>query len=238
MTGERSLAEEWEGRSEAWERWARTPGHDLHFERFNWPAFCELLPGAGRATLDIGCGEGRAGLAMRARGHVLTGVDSAPMLAELAAQTGAYERVLVADAAALPLADDSFDLVVAFMSLQDMDDPAGTLREAARVLAPGGRLAAAIVHPITILDPGPEGMQRGYFEVQRTVDDIERGGVSFAFHQLHRPLEGWFELLLEAGFTIEAVREPRPAAGDADAYPALARARERPLFLHLRARLA
>jgi ubiquinone/menaquinone biosynthesis C-methylase UbiE len=47
----------------------------------------------------------------------MTGVDSARVLADLASRTGAYEKVVVADAAALPFDDATFDLVVAFMSL-------------------------------------------------------------------------------------------------------------------------
>jgi SAM-dependent methyltransferase len=87
---------------------------------YNWPSFLDLLPPAGRGTLDLGCGEGRAGIALRDLGHRVTGVDAAPSLAKLATQSGAYEKVIVADAAALPFPDRSFDLVLAFMSLQDI----------------------------------------------------------------------------------------------------------------------
>ena len=88
-------------------------------------------------------------MALRERGHRVIGVDAAPTLAGLARETGAYEAVHLADAVALPLADGAVDLVVAYMSLHDMDDAAGALREAGRVLEPGGRLCAAIVHPLS-----------------------------------------------------------------------------------------
>jgi SAM-dependent methyltransferase len=234
---ERSLAEEWEARAHAWERWTRTPGHDHHFHRYNWPAFLELIPCAGRATLDLGCGEGRGGGALHNLGHVLTGVDTAPSLAQLASQTGAYESVLVADAAALPLADDTFDLVVAFMSLQDMDNAAGALQEAARVLAPGGYVAAAFVHPVASARLSREAaQQRSYFDVQRTVDEIEHDGIAFTFHQMHRPLHAWLALFLDAGFVIDGLREPRPSEQDIATSPTLAKSRAEPTFLHVRAR--
>ncbi len=172
---------------------------------------------------------------LRDLGHRVTGVDVAPSLAELAAGTATYERVVVADAAALPFADVTFDLAVAFMSLQDMDDAAGALRETARVLVPGGRVVAAIVHPVASAHLGREAaQQRTYFEVQRTIDDIERDGLSFTFHQIHRPLHAWFALFFEAGFVIEDVREPRPSDADVAADPRLAKARSTPAFLHLR----
>ncbi|MEN3281634.1 MAG: hypothetical protein V7607_2774 [Solirubrobacteraceae bacterium] len=234
---ERSLAQEWEAQASAWERWTRTPGHDHHFHRYNWPSFLGLVPAAGRATLDLGCGEGRAGVVLHGLGHRVTGVDCAPSLAKLAAQTGAYEEVVVADAAALPFPAGSFDVVVAFMSLQDMDDASGVVREAARVLAPGGRVVAAVVHPFASAHLGRErALQRSYFDVQRTVDDVQRDGIAFTFHQIHRPLHAWFALFFEAGFLIEDVREPRPSSDDVDADPSLAKTRARPAFLHVRGR--
>ena len=225
---ERSLAQEWEAQAQAWARWTRTPGHDHHFHRYNWPAFLELLPSPGRATLDLGCGEGRAGVALRKLGHRLLGVDVSPSLARLARETGAYESVVVADAARLPFDDDSFDLVIAFMSLQDMDDAPGAVREAARVLVPGGRFVAAIVHPWSPV------VEREYFETQRTVDTIERDGIAFTFHQMQRPLQAWAATLFDAGFVIEELREPRPTAADVAEHPMLARTRDRPAFLHVR----
>jgi SAM-dependent methyltransferase len=232
---ERSLAEEWEACTQDWARWTRTPGHDRFFHRFNWPSFLELLPGPGRATLDLGCGEGRAGAALQPMGHRVTGVDVAPSLAQLASETGGYQRVVVADAAVLPFADGAFDLVVAFMSLQDMDDPAAALTESARALEPGGRLVAAIVHPFASAHLGRDpGEQRRYFDVQRTADTIERDGIAFTFHQIHRPLQAWSALLRDAGLLIEDVREPRPSVPVVTDDSSLAGAREKPAFLHLR----
>ena len=82
------------------------------------------MPRAGRLTLDLGCGEGRGGLALRERGHRLVGVDAAPTMVDLARETGAYDEVHLADAAALPLDDGAVDLVVAYMSMHDIEDVA------------------------------------------------------------------------------------------------------------------
>lgn len=232
---DRPIAEEWEAQAQAWKRWTRTPGHDRHFHRYNGPAFLDLLPPAGRATLDLGCGEGRAGRVLRKRGHRMTGVDLAPSMVRLARETGAYEEVLHADAAALPLPDAAFDLVIAFMSLQDMDDAAGAARESWRVLRPGGRLVLAVVHPFASAHLGrDEGEQRAYFDVQRTVDSVERDGVAITFHQVHRPLQEWFALVRDARYLVEDLREPRPSEAAAAGDPSLEKNRERRAFLHLR----
>lgn len=232
---ERPLSEEWEAQADAWARWTRTPAHDHHYHHYNWPSFRELIPPPGHATLDLGCGEGRAGVALRELGHRTVGVDASPSLARLASETGAYEQVVLADAASLPFDDCAFDLAIVFMSLQDMDDARGAVCETARVLAPGARCVAAFVHPFASAHLGrAPDEHRSYFEVQRTLDEVQRDGIEFAFHQVHRPLQQWLSMFLDAGFRIETVREPRPTEADVRAVPRLAESRRKPAFLHLR----
>jgi SAM-dependent methyltransferase len=227
----RPLHERWEAEAHAWARWVRTPGHDQWHQRLNWPAFLELLPRAGRLTLDLGCGEGRGGIALRERGHRVVGVDAAPTMVELARETGAYDDVHLADAAALPLADGAVDLVVAYMSLHDIEDLGGTLGAAARVLEPGGRLCADIVHPLASAHLGSDA-EMPYFEAGHYTDVIERDGIEMAFHGIHRSLEAYSEALHDAGFVVERLREPAPTDEAVAALPELAKVRRRPAFLH------
>jgi SAM-dependent methyltransferase len=229
---EHGVGEAWERRAVEWTAWARTSGHDVFFTMFNWPAFERLLPAPGRLTLDLGCGEGRVGRLLQPTGHRLIGLDRSPTLAALARAAGGYEHVLDADAAAIPLDDGVVDLVVAFMSLHDMDDPAGAIAESARVLAPGGHLCAALVHPLN----RPEGGLADYFEHQRVAERAESNGLTMTFEAIDRPLEYYTRALEQAGFVIEALREPRPDRATVDAEPRLAPAARRPFFLHVRCR--
>ena len=64
----------WEAEARNWIAWARAPRHDAYWEYS--PRFFELVPAAGRATLEIGCGEGRVARDLAARGHRVTGVDA------------------------------------------------------------------------------------------------------------------------------------------------------------------
>ena len=96
------------------------------------------------AALDVGTGPGVlvAELARRT-GLTVTGVDiSADMVKRAARNVRHLPRasVRVGDAANLPFADDSFDLVVSSLSLHHWGDPAGAATELARVLRPGGTL--------------------------------------------------------------------------------------------------
>jgi SAM-dependent methyltransferase len=231
---ERPLHEQWEHEAEAWAAWTRTPGHDEWHRHLNWPAFLELLPAPGRLTLDLGCGEGRGGLVLRELGHTVVGVDAAPTMARLARATGAYVEVNLASAAALPFDDGTVDLVVAYMSLHDMDDYEGAIRESARLLAPGGRLCAAVVHPVASAHLGSDD-EIPYFEQRQYTDVVERDGLRMAFHGLHRTLQDYLGVLRPAGLTLDALREPAPSREAIAAVPALAKALRRPPFLHFSA---
>jgi SAM-dependent methyltransferase len=219
----------WEHEAERWAAWARTPGHDAWFWRLNWPAFTTLLPPPGRRTLDLGCGEGRGGRWLAEHGHHVTGVDGSPTLAGHAREAGGFAEVLVADAAALPLPDASFDLVCAFMSLHDLDDLDGALAEVHRVLEPGGRLCAAVMHPMTSQEWA--AADAGYFPERRYTETMRHGGLEMTFHGMHRTLERYAGALRGAGMLVEDVREPRPAAELVADRPDLADAARRPQFL-------
>ncbi|MGQ4513285.1 methyltransferase domain-containing protein [Streptomyces sp. DW26H14] len=108
------------------------------------------LPPGGR-VLDAGCGTGRALPPLRAAvgpgGTVLGGDVTPEMLAE-AGRRGRRESgaLLLADAAALPLRDGALDAVFAAGLIAHLPDPVSSLRELARVVRPGGRLA--LFHPV------------------------------------------------------------------------------------------
>jgi SAM-dependent methyltransferase len=226
-----SLKDFWDEQSESWGRFARTPGHDVFHEEFNFPAFLELVPPPGRKTLDLGCGEGRVGSALADRGHTIVGVDSSPGMVELARER---HEAHVADAAELPFEDASFDLVISYMSLMNFDDPEAAVAEAARLLEPGGRLCVATLHPIDgaghfVADDDPEAafvIEGSYFDPEPKLWRSERDGIEMRFWDRTLSLERHFRAHEDAGLLVEAVREPRPPAG---------RRLRIPLLLHTRA---
>ncbi|MDP2306314.1 MAG: bifunctional 2-polyprenyl-6-hydroxyphenol methylase/3-demethylubiquinol 3-O-methyltransferase UbiG [Pseudomonadota bacterium] len=92
------------------------------------------------SVLDVGCGAGFLANALSARGHRVKGVDASNESLAVAARhdpTGRVEYVH-GDAAALPAPDGSFDVVCAMDFLEHVEDPAGVIAEAARVLRPAG----------------------------------------------------------------------------------------------------
>jgi ArsR family transcriptional regulator len=109
-------------------------------------ALLALIPhGPNGRLLDIGTGTGRVLELLAPRVRQALGVDASKAMlalarARLSGPGFAHCAVRLADMYRLPLADRSFDTVVLQMVLHHAEDPAGAIREAARILAPGGHL--------------------------------------------------------------------------------------------------
>ncbi|MBA3376908.1 MAG: methyltransferase domain-containing protein [Actinobacteria bacterium] len=230
----------WEEQAAAFIAWARKPDHDSYWQ-FHRDQFLELVPPAGRRTLDLGCGEGRLSRDLKALGHELVAVDASQTMLAAARDADPDLETHLAEAAALPFSDGAFDCVVAFMSLQDVDDFEGALGEAGRVLEPGGRLCIAVVHPLNSAgrfdgdEPdSPFTIVGSYLERSFYADDLARDGLEITFVSAHRPLEAYTEALSGAGMLVERLREPA-VPESAISRPRSRRWQRMPLFLHLRA---
>ena len=130
-------AESWGRRPRDWAELAE-PSNEPLFEA----VFGALAVGRGTRVLDIGCGSGYAARMAAARGAILTGLDITPELLEIARERLPEGTFVLGGMDALPFADGSFDAAVGFNAFQFADDPVRAVREAARVVAPGGRVAA------------------------------------------------------------------------------------------------
>ena len=237
------LREAWDSEAAAWIAFARSEIADPVFYHFNLPAFLPLLPEPGALTVDVGCGEGRVSRALQRLGHHVLPVDVVPAFVDAAAAHSEASTALLADAAALPLAGSSADLVVLFMVLHDVDDMPATLREAARILTAGGRACIAIGHPVQGAGDheGPDRsgnyvMDRSYFEERRLTYMVDRGGRHVELNFTHRPLEAYTRALEEAGFLIESLREPRPSDPLSSILIDAAQRRRVPSLVHIRAK--
>ncbi|GAB2966117.1 class I SAM-dependent methyltransferase [Streptomyces pseudoechinosporeus] len=114
-------------------------------------AVAELGLRKGDHVLDAGCGTGRALPPLRdavGPSGVVLGADLTPAMLEAAVRAGrdGAGRLLLADVAALPLRTASLDAVFAAGLVAHLPNPAESLRELARVVRPGGKLA--LFHPI------------------------------------------------------------------------------------------
>lgn len=209
------LRDKWNEHAVEWITWVRAPSKPDSYWRFHRKHFLSMVPAPGRLTLDIGCGEGRVGRDLQEAGHRVVGVDGSATMCKAATTYEAPIRAIIGDAARLPLADASADCVIAFMSLQDIDDMPGAIKEMARVLEDGKKLALAIVHPMysggRFSAAGDSSadfvIEQSYFEPQFRTSQDSQDGMKVTFFREHRPLEAYVTALISAGFSIEQLHE-------------------------------
>ena len=115
------------------------------YSRLLAPAFADFAGvGAGASVLDVGCGPGALTHELVARDARVSAVD--PSEPFVAAARERYPGVDVhrASAEELPFEDGGFDVAMAQLVVHFMSDPAGGIREMARVTRAGGTVAACV----------------------------------------------------------------------------------------------
>jgi ubiquinone/menaquinone biosynthesis C-methylase UbiE len=171
-------------------------------------------PAPGEQVLDVACGTGAVARlvvdAVDPGGHV-SGLDANPGMIDVARRAGpAGIDWHVAPAEDMPLPDEVFDLVLCSMGVQFFTDKVRALREARRVLTPGGRVAWCT--------PGPTPPL--FVAIDRALTAHLGPGASMFVHavfSLHDPDEAR-TLMATAGFegidvqtTSVPLRVPPPA---------------------------
>jgi len=124
-------------------------GQDPRWRRF-LVSRVNAIPGAW--VLDVGTGTGLVARELAAKNLRVVGLDQSPAMIRRGAvavrEAGLEERVrlVLGQGQALPFADETFDSVTFSYLLRYVDDPGATLAELARVVRPGGAMAALEFH--------------------------------------------------------------------------------------------
>ena len=130
----------------SWNRIAA--GYDTSFARATAPFIPAVLDAVGIApgqrVLDVCCGPGRTASSAALRGARVNGLDFSHAMMEVARRECATVTFDHGDAEALPYADATFDAVVSSFGIHHVPRPILALREAHRVLRPGGRVAFTV----------------------------------------------------------------------------------------------
>ena len=240
MPGKHRDIDHWSRIASEWTAWARAPNHDAF-----WAYRGSLLAFIGQGTgdaLDVGCGEARVSRVLRECGYSVTAIDPVEKLVLAAEQAGSADAYRIAAAADLPFENCSFDLVVAYNVLMDVEDVPAALKEIRRFLRPSGTLVISIVHPFA--DRGrfagsetnaPFVLQKSYFGRERFEDTEVRNGLAMHFAGWSQPLESYMAAMENVGLAITSLREPVPDTAAKDSH--MERWNKVPLFLWLKARL-
>jgi demethylmenaquinone methyltransferase / 2-methoxy-6-polyprenyl-1,4-benzoquinol methylase len=129
---------------------AMTLGLDQRWRRLA----AEAAVRPGDRVLDAACGTGDLALAAARRGGRVTGLDFSEAMLTRARRKAPQLEWLRGDVLSLPFADGSFDAATIGFGIRNVDDLEAGLRELARVLRPGGRLAVLeITRPSGALRP-------------------------------------------------------------------------------------
>ena len=108
------------------------------------------------AAVDLGCGTGRIGAWLKARGvRSVDGVDAAPAMLERAAAKEIYHRLAHAEATATGLGGGEYDLAISSFVTCHLDDLEGFYAEAARLARPRGNVVLIDYHPFMLLKGVP-----------------------------------------------------------------------------------
>jgi len=250
----------WDRNAKAWTQLSRA-GYDTYRNYLNTPAFFALLPEiAGKKGLDIGCGEGYNTRLMAERDAKVIGLDISTVFVQQAKsfQSGGSlnPEYLIGNAQELPFADVSFDFVTGFMSFMDIPDTETLLREVWRALKPGGFLQFSISHPCFDL-PRRKNLRDaegrtyafelgGYFQhgdgkvaewlFSAAPQEAVKGLSKFQTPNFNHPLSYWLNTLIQTGFVLEALSEPRPNDQTVLEQPSIQDAQVIAYFLIIRAR--
>jgi len=141
-TGEQTLAH--------YQRWAGTYDQEVGVDNgYAQPARCAAalarVAGSCDHVLDVGCGTGLSGVALRDAGFTrLDGCDFSPPMLERAAETGVYRRLFEADLNTGLGTDDAYDHAVAVGVFSFGHIRPDALREVLRVVRAGGAVVVGV----------------------------------------------------------------------------------------------
>jgi ubiquinone/menaquinone biosynthesis C-methylase UbiE len=248
MVNEDSSTRSWNAVGESWVSHA----DDNDYRNFFlMPRMLEMLGDvSGKRILDLGCGEGGYSRQLKRRGANIVGVDGSETLVRIARERAAAENLdvpfICANANALQtIADNSYDLVVASMSLMDVEDYPGAVSEIRRVLCSGGSLLMSITHPcfsapLSEWERDPDDRRNLlFFKVDHYFDravweDMITKDFSAPVLRRHRTLQDYIEVLLLEGFLLRTFCEGEPTKDELSKSYRFRKLARIPYFLFMR----
>lgn len=171
-------------------------------------------------ALDVGCGEGRFCRILSSLGVKAIGIDPAKTLIEEAQRRDRAGDYRIGVAENLKFEDNTFDLVVSYLSLIDIPDIQKGISEIVRVLKPGGTLLIATLTSFSTAakhggwstdDSGEFHFPIDHYFQEREQWTEFRG---IRVKNWHRPMSLYMKLLLSHGLILNDFDEPRPDGGD------------------------
>lgn len=184
---------------------------------------------AGKSVCDIACGEGHLSRLFAKHGAQVTGIDlSQNLLAHARAQAGDFPiEYFLDDAQQLnQVAEAAFDVAICNLALMDIPDLRAAYRSAHRILKTGGRFVLSVLHPCfetpfhvpeshILFDV--DGNFEGFIVRRYAAEGFWRSGgtgMRGKFGAHHRTLSTYLNDLIDCGFQLIQIDEPRLPPGE------------------------
>lgn len=231
----------WETHADWWQE-GFTDGADPEYEEQILPLAAEHLTGA-RRVLDIGTGEGQVARLAASLGAEVIGLDPTWNQVEVAKERAGGPQYLRSSAASLPFPDASFDVAVACLVFEHIEEVHEAIVEVARVLEPDGRFLFFLNHPLLqtpnsgwiddqILDPPEQYWRIGaYLREDSSIEEVQKD-VFIPF--IHRPMNIYVNALIRNELLLTGMEEPAPPPGFLARAPEYTDAAHIPRLLFLR----
>ncbi len=219
----------WGGVAEWYNKHLET-GEDTYHSKVIFPNVLRILGDVShKKVLDMACGQGIFSEKLRDAGALVTGVDLGKQLIKIAEekslsikQKGTHKvtyHVASSDDMFM-LKDNSFDIVVCILALQNIENLQKTIAEASRVLTPTGKLLIVLNHP-SFRNPKKtswgyneeddtqyrrvdEYMSESHIKIDMTPGSIKDKKFTMSFH---RPLQVYMKALAKSGFAVTHLEE-------------------------------
>ncbi|WP_078551576.1 class I SAM-dependent methyltransferase [Bacillus alkalicellulosilyticus] len=207
-----------------------------------WYVFKELIPNLqNKNVLDLGCGFGwHCRYAREQQASLVIGVDISMKMIERARQQTSdpfitYVNIPIEE---ISFEEAQFDVVISSLAFHYIQSFQDIVQKVYTFLKPGGRFVFSVEHPIFTC----QNNQDWYYDEQGkrlhwAVDHYQEEGTRHTNFltdnvvKYHRTVSTYMNDLIRAGFTITAVREPKPSVEMVESVPEMEDENRRPMFL-------
>ena len=242
MATDPNTVKHYNAHAENYDRHVSDPNDSTFHSYYEKPAIrAELPPLEGLEVISIGCGSGVDARWLADNGATkVVGIDISKGLLDIAAKNNPDIEFHEMDMERLEFEDETFDLAYSSLAIHYVDDWTQPLKEALRVLRPGGMYVFSCGHPIDSAMEYEVDDDTKYARLGRKIDLATKKRTVFGDYLaaegkgikpvkgmlgdievvvFHRTFSKMIEQILASGFAIERVIEPQPTAAMDEADP-------------------
>ena len=177
----------------------------------------------GKTTLELGCGGGQNTIALAKQGAIASGIDLSEEQIRYAKELAKRERVQarfyigsIEDLGRFR--DKTVDLVISCFAMAYIKDLTDVFKEVARIVKQGGIFIFSDAHPLA---SAGQLVRRKHSKLTLRIADYFRqtaqswywppfeDGTTARFNSYHRTVQDYFDLLIDTGFSVERIIEPK-----------------------------